>query len=141
MLKERILEVCNQLDVSVREFERSCGLGRGNISNMTGALGSDKLSKIIDTYPDINLYWLLTGEGESFKTKGAENVTLEKSNSKGNRNGNKRKLQNSLPNGEREIQQATPVILELPKGAVENGVAVPVLRVEAAAGSGAFNMD
>ena len=29
-----------------------------------GSIGSDKLSKIFDTFPDTNLYWLLSGEGE-----------------------------------------------------------------------------
>ena len=36
---------------------------------MTGALGSDKISKIIARYPSINLYWLLTGEGEMFLSR------------------------------------------------------------------------
>ena len=46
-LKGRIKILSVHLGLSIREFERECGLKRGNISNMTGALGSDKLSKII----------------------------------------------------------------------------------------------
>ena len=57
-LKNRIKAVCVIFKLSVREFERECQLNRGNISNMTGALGSDKISKIIARYPSINLYWL-----------------------------------------------------------------------------------
>lgn len=50
----------------MRAFEEKCGLGRGNISNMSqeGTLGSDKLTKIIDTFPGIDLYWLLTGKDD-----------------------------------------------------------------------------
>ncbi|HAY30595.1 hypothetical protein GHJ49_11105 [Alistipes sp. dk3620] len=55
------------MGLSIREFERECGLKRGNISNMTGALGSDKLSKIIQRFPSIDLYWLLTGRGNIFR--------------------------------------------------------------------------
>lgn len=68
-LKNRIKAVCVLFKLSVREFERECQLNRGNISNMTGALGSDKISKIIARYPSINLYWLLTGEGEMFLSR------------------------------------------------------------------------
>ena len=44
-----------------------CGLGRGNISNMdtNGAIGSDKLTKIFDTFPDIDLIWLLRGSSQN----------------------------------------------------------------------------
>lgn len=66
-LKERIKRFSDSIGFSIREFERACGLTRGNISNMTGALGSDKLAKIIDTYPELNLYWLLTGQGEMIR--------------------------------------------------------------------------
>lgn len=30
--------------------------------NQDGSIGSDKLSKIIDTFPEIDLYWLITGK-------------------------------------------------------------------------------
>lgn len=62
-LKERIKGFCDSMSLSIREFERQCGLSRGNISNMSGALGSDKLAKIIDAFPDLNITWLLTGNG------------------------------------------------------------------------------
>jgi len=57
----------------MRAFEEVCGLGRGNISNMSpdGSLGSDKLSKIIDTFPEIDLHWLLTGVAGSEKPSDA----------------------------------------------------------------------
>ena len=66
-LKGRIKILSVHLGLSIREFERECGLKRGNISNMTGALGSDKLSKIIQRFPSIDLYWLLTGRGNIFR--------------------------------------------------------------------------
>jgi len=68
-LKNRIKAVCVIFKLSVREFERECQLNRGNISNMTGALGSDKISKIIARYPSINLYWLPVGENGLRRTR------------------------------------------------------------------------
>lgn len=65
-LRERILMISKFYNLSVREFEKVCQLGRGNISNMKGTIGTDKLSKIIDTFPSINALWLISGEGEMF---------------------------------------------------------------------------
>lgn len=63
-LKDRLKWLAQQKGLSIRAFEEKCGLGRGNISNMSqdGTLGSDKLSKIVDAFPEINLYWLLMGK-------------------------------------------------------------------------------
>lgn len=64
-IKDRLKELATYYDLSIRSFEEKCGLGRGNISNMKddGALGSDKLSKILDTFPTISPRWLLSGRG------------------------------------------------------------------------------
>ena len=63
-IKERLIQIAKLHGLSVRAFEEKCGLGRGNISNMGNAssIGSDKLSKILDTFPAIDIYWILTGE-------------------------------------------------------------------------------
>lgn len=62
-IKERLYKIAEFEDLSVRAFEEKCGLGRGNISNMSpnGAIGSDKLSKILDAFPHVDLNWILTG--------------------------------------------------------------------------------
>lgn len=68
-IKERLLQVAKSQDLSIRAFEEKCGLGRGNISNMgeASSIGSDKLTKIIDTFPEIDLYWLLLGVGDMLR--------------------------------------------------------------------------
>lgn len=68
-LKSRIKQVAAHYGYSTRKFEEICQLGRGNISNMNedGALGSDKLSKIIDALPEVSCEWLLTGRGSMVK--------------------------------------------------------------------------
>lgn len=62
-IKERLYKIAEFEELSVRAFEERCGLGRGNISNMSpnGAIGSDKLSKILDAFPHVDLNWILTG--------------------------------------------------------------------------------
>ena len=66
-IKDRLKQLAKDKGLSIRSFEETCGLGRGNVSNMSqdGSIGSDKLSKIFDTFPDTDLYWLLTGEKKS----------------------------------------------------------------------------
>jgi NADH dehydrogenase/NADH:ubiquinone oxidoreductase subunit G len=68
-MRKRLLEIADFLKVSVRSLEVACGLQRGNISNMSedSAIGSDKLAKIIDSFPYFNAEWILTGNGPMIK--------------------------------------------------------------------------
>ena len=66
-LKSRFKALCNHLGLSIREFERECQLNRGNISNITGAIGSDKIAKIATRFPEVDIYWLLTGKGSMLR--------------------------------------------------------------------------
>jgi hypothetical protein len=65
MIKERLKQLAEYKEISIRNFEQYCELKRGNISNMgeNTEIGSDKLAKIIDKIPEINPKWLLTGRG------------------------------------------------------------------------------
>ncbi|MBF1527483.1 MAG: S24 family peptidase [Prevotella salivae] len=69
-IKNRLKRLAQTEGLSMRAFEETWGLGRGNISNMSqeGGIGSDKLTKIIDAFPMVDLYWLLTGEGDMLKS-------------------------------------------------------------------------
>lgn len=71
-LKDRIKQVATYYGCSIRKFEEICHLGRGNVSNMSEVLGSDKVAKIIDAYPEVSCDWLLTGRGEMLKQKLAD---------------------------------------------------------------------
>lgn len=70
-IKDRLKQLAQLKGLSIRAFEETCGLGRGNISNMNqgGSIGSDKLSKILDTFPSIDMHWLLTGRGEMLSSE------------------------------------------------------------------------
>lgn len=68
-IKFRLKDLAAHYGLSIRTFEEKCGLNRGNISNMSdnGSIGSDKLSKILDTYAEINPIWLITGNGNMLR--------------------------------------------------------------------------
>lgn len=79
-IKERLEHLSQYYGLSMRKFEELCGLNRGNLSNMgpDSALGSDKLSKISDNLPEINLNWLVTGKGEMLRPAADEIHIVDK---------------------------------------------------------------
>ena len=66
MIKERIQVLIEALEVSGREFCKS--IGQSNSWNRTIGknIGTDIVVKILSTYPQVNINWLVLGEGEIF---------------------------------------------------------------------------
>lgn len=53
--------------LSARQFDISIGASNGYTLRMkknSASIGSDVIENIIQTYPQLNLIWLITGEGE-----------------------------------------------------------------------------
>jgi hypothetical protein len=67
--KERTLEFIKYKGIGQGAFEKVVGISNGYINNNKGTIGSDILNSIITAYPELNLYWLITGEGEMLKSK------------------------------------------------------------------------
>jgi len=61
---ERLKEFIKAKNVPVARFERNCGLSNGYVSTTRSSIGSDKVFSIWCAYPDLNIMWLITGEGE-----------------------------------------------------------------------------
>lgn len=77
-MKERIDELIKALNISGREFSRSIGKSESFARTISGSIGSDVLVEIIRTYPDVNLSWLVIGEGEMFnKNTGEKTINSE----------------------------------------------------------------
>lgn len=62
MIKERLKEYLRLKHLSTRKFEQICGIGQSVLSKISDAISEDTLGKI-EKYSDLNLNWLLTGEG------------------------------------------------------------------------------
>ena len=75
-VKERLIEFINSRKISVRKFERECGLSYGYVSNMRVSLQPDKLMSISERFPELNTGWLLTGEGEMLKGDAGANTDI-----------------------------------------------------------------
>jgi hypothetical protein len=64
---ERIAMYLNFKSISPHSFERNINLSNGYYSKQLknlGSVGSDILIKIYNHFPDLNILWILTGEGQ-----------------------------------------------------------------------------
>ena len=65
-VKQRIMELIAKEGISVREFERLCGLSNGYIKALRKSPTVDKMRSILDAFPNINERWLQSGEGSMY---------------------------------------------------------------------------
>lgn len=63
-VNSRITQFVSAKGLSIAEFERICGLSNGYVRKVKDSLGKRGLSDILSKFPDLNVDWLLTGEGE-----------------------------------------------------------------------------
>ena len=63
-IKDRILQFIKYKGITKNRFEIECGLPKRYVSNIGESIQSNIIKKIILTYPEMNLYWLVMGEGE-----------------------------------------------------------------------------
>lgn len=81
LVKDRLIAYLKSKGISNTEFGRRIGVSSAYISSMRKSLQPDKAEKIAAAFPDLNLGWLLTGEGEMLKATytqtvhGGENFT------------------------------------------------------------------
>lgn len=55
-VKTRIIAIADHYGLSVRKLEEAGGFERGKLSSIKDTITSDKLSRIIDKFPDIDIY-------------------------------------------------------------------------------------
>jgi len=67
-IKQRLNEFLIYKKIGQRTFERMVKLSNGYINNIKSSIGSDKLQNIIYAFPELNILWLLTGDGEMINT-------------------------------------------------------------------------
>lgn len=75
MILDRIKEYIDHKGISISAFEKSIGMSNASFGKSLknkGAIGTDKLEKILITYPDLSHEWLLTGRGEMLADGGEE---------------------------------------------------------------------
>lgn len=64
---DRLMQFIEYVGISARQFDLSIGAGNGYVLRMKknkASIGSDVIETIVEHYPQLNLIWLITGEGE-----------------------------------------------------------------------------
>lgn len=62
--KERLKEFVRFIGMGQNAFEKEVGIANGYLASKSLSVSSDAIEKILDKYPQLNLYWLFTGKGE-----------------------------------------------------------------------------
>jgi len=66
---DRLILFIKESGLSARQFDISIGTANGYTLRMhknNASVGSDVIERIVSTYPQINLVWLITGQGNMF---------------------------------------------------------------------------
>lgn len=103
MIIDRILNFLEVSNISKRQFYRDTELSNGFLDKVKD-IGMSKVVRILETYPQINMKWLVLGKGEMteeediiYKTKYSQNVTISNSNKKGHKKGSEPNIQKMSP--------------------------------------------
>ena len=75
-VKERLMKYLYKKDIKSNYFCSKIGVSAAFISSMRKSIQPDKLYSIAVNFPDLNIEWLLTGQGNMLR-KSYENVNKE----------------------------------------------------------------
>jgi len=67
-VKQRLISYLEYKNISKSEFGRTIGVSSAYVSSIRKSIDPDKIQSITLNYPDLNLDWLMTGEGEMIKS-------------------------------------------------------------------------
>ena len=135
-IKERILYYTDLKGLVKEKFFDDLGVTYGNFKGKAKnqALGSDVIERIITKYPEINPFWLLTGEGEMLNTKSEKN-TIKKNDGKNDGENDEKPKVKKTPSNE-EIEKGVPVFYKDTAPYKENYTGIPLIPIDAMAGFG-----
>lgn len=68
-VKERLLAFIKFKGISKNRFETMCGLSKRYVSNISQSISPEVTKKISLTFPELDMGWVLTGEGEMLSVK------------------------------------------------------------------------
>lgn len=67
-VKERLINFLNAQSVKKSFFEECIGASNGFVNSIRRSISPDKINAIKENFPDLNIDWLLTGDGEMLNT-------------------------------------------------------------------------
>ena len=77
-VKERLISFLEYKGISKSEFGRIIGVSSAFVTSMRKSVQPDKVESIAFNFPELNIKWLMTGEGEMLKQTGNTEVSESK---------------------------------------------------------------
>lgn len=74
-IKDRIEIFIENQHIKRSVFEKSCGFSNGYTRNLKGSPSASKIEDILNSFPELNRVWLLTGEGNMLKADATKSNT------------------------------------------------------------------
>lgn len=71
-VKDRLMKYLEYKELSMRKFSLSCGMSESYVRSIRNSIQPDKMSVISTNYPDLNMGWIMTGEGQMLKQTNPE---------------------------------------------------------------------
>lgn len=75
-VKQRLIAFIKYKKLSQKKFEQMVGVSNGYVNNIGRSIGTDKLEKIREVFPDLNTHWLING-GEGMLKKQSDVYELQ----------------------------------------------------------------
>ena len=66
-VKQRLIKFIKYKNLSQAKFEKAIGVSNGFINNISKSIGVEKAQRISNTFPELNMGWVLSGEGSMLK--------------------------------------------------------------------------
>ncbi|MEI6748384.1 MAG: hypothetical protein WCM93_04410 [Bacteroidota bacterium] len=63
-VKDRLKFFISSQELTISAFESILKVSNGYVNSISKSIGIDKLALLIESYPNLNITWLLTGKGE-----------------------------------------------------------------------------
>lgn len=82
-VKDRIKIYIKHLGIANSKFEKECNLSNGYINNLKDNIGASKLESILKRYPELNINWLIYGEGSMIRKEENLPINNDTSDTKG----------------------------------------------------------
>lgn len=83
-VKERLEGFLKIKKISKTEFGRRIGVSAAYVTGIRRSLSQEKISSIAREFPDLNIEWLLTGEGQMLKPQSTNSVSVGSVSGNGN---------------------------------------------------------
>lgn len=75
-VKERLIKFIEFKKLSKSEFCRIIGVSTGFVSSMVTSIQPDKIERITLNFPELNIGWLLTGDGAMLKNEASDSKNV-----------------------------------------------------------------